>query len=341
MFPPEHQSGAGVAFLNKRFVWNSGGGGMPQTNRFAFMRDTARSHPFLVASWAAMGGILIGGVVTLKMLQPESRADKVGPSQAVAQANPVAKPAPKPVAETTGAAPSGENATADCDHQTWPYLSRTCMDAMQAKNRAPRVVSTDKLAKPTVNALEAAPPSTTPVPSSPVAAPPTPVTAETAAAPASPPPAAVLSTTAAGSATASVPVKAQAEAKPAQAEEKPAQTADLKEAKPDKSQHVAKRAKRKPKAEARHEPKAVPEDDADDNDHIANADSDDRAADDDQRSDDRVVARGRIERRHAVERRPNREYNVPADDGSGDRRFVVIRRSGGGLFGNLFGGFGD
>jgi hypothetical protein len=296
---------------------------MPRANRFAFMRDTARSHPFLVASWAAMGGILLGGFVTLKMLQPEPRAEKIGPAQAAAEA----KPAPRSVAETTGSAPGGENAATDCDHQTWPYLSRACMDAMQAKNHAPRVVSTDKLDKSAATATEASPAS------SPAAAPappttPAPVKAEVASVPANPPPAA------ADSATASLSAKTQAEAKPTQA-------ADLKEAKPDKQERVAKKAKRRPKAEPRPEPKAMPQNDSDDDDHVANAASDDGAmANDGQPSDDRV-ARGRIDRRRIVERRPGREVDVPADDGSGERRIVVIRRSGRGPFENLFGGFGN
>jgi hypothetical protein len=270
-----------------------------------------------------MGGILLGGFVTLKMLQPEPRAAKVGPAQAVAEA----RPAPKPVAETTGSAPAGENAAADCDHQTWPNLSRACMEAMQAKNRAPRVVSTDNPAKPTVSAIEApTPPPAATQPSTPAA-----VTAETTPPPANPaPPAAVFA------APQSSP---GALAGTAQAEEKSPQPADQKEAKQEKHERVAKKAKRKPKVE----PKAQPRDESnDDDDHVANADADDQAmVSDDPPSDDRI-ARGRADRRRVVERRAVREYNVPADDGSGDRRVMVIRRdNGGGIFGNLFGGFGN
>ena len=44
------------------------------------------------------------------------------------------KPAPKPVAETTGSAPTGENvASADCEQQTWPHLSRVCMEEYRAQ----------------------------------------------------------------------------------------------------------------------------------------------------------------------------------------------------------------
>ena len=43
--------------------------------------------------------------------------------------------------------------------QTWPYLSRVCMDEYRSKNRPARVISTDKLDKPTVTAIEAQPPT--------------------------------------------------------------------------------------------------------------------------------------------------------------------------------------
>jgi hypothetical protein len=329
LFPPEHRPDAGVASLNNRLVWNPGEAAMPQANRFAFMRHTVRSHPFLIASWAAMGGILLGGFVTLKMLQPEPRAAKVGPAQAVAEAKPKLESAPKPVAETTGSAPAGESAAADCDHQTWPNFSRVCIEAMQAKNRGPRVISTDN--KPTVSASEA--PSPSPAATQPPAATPVPVTAETtpvtSPAPANPAPAAAVAAAPQSSSGALVGK--------AQAEEKPPQPADQKEAKQEKHERVAKKARRKPKVE----PKAQPKDESnDDDDHVANAE-DQATVSDNPPSDDRI-ARGRADRRRVVERRPAREYNVPADDGSGDQRIMVIRRdNGGGIFGNLFGGFGD
>jgi hypothetical protein len=307
---------------------------MSSANRFAFMRDTVRSHPFLIASWAAMGGILVGGFVTLKMLQPESRAGKLGPAQVVAEA----RPAPKPVAETTGSAPAGESAAAvDCDHQTWPYLSRVCMEAMQAKNRAPRVISTDNLDKSTVSAIEAPTPSAATSTTSPAAPPPptpAPVTAVTTPV-ASPAQAIPAPTGAVAVAPQSAP---GAVVSKAQAEEKPSQPADQKEAKREKHEkheRVAKKAKRQPKVD----PQVQPRDESnDEDDRVANADDQATVSDP---SDVRIV-RGRADRRRIVERRPAREYRVPAEDGSGDRRIMVIRRdNGGGIFGNLFGGFGD
>jgi hypothetical protein len=120
----------------------------------------------------------------------------------------------------------------------------------------------------------------------------------------------------------------------AQGEEKSPQAADQKEAKQEKHERVAKKAKRKPKVDPKVQPR---EESNDDDDHVANAD--DQAAVSDP-SDDRI-ARGRADRRRIVEHRPAREY-VPAEDGSGERRVMVIRRdNGGGIFGNLFGGFGN
>jgi hypothetical protein len=44
----------------------------------------------------------------------------------------------------------------------------------------------------------------------------------------------------------------------------------------------------------------------------------------------------RVDRRRIVERWTERDYDVPAYTGDGGRRVTVIRRGGGGLFGDLF-----
>ena len=83
-------------------------------------------------------------------------ADSVGTAQAAPW-----KPRRRrsPLAETTGSAPAGESvASADCEQQTWPHLSRVCMEEYRSKNRSPRVVTTDKLDKPTIAAIETQPP---------------------------------------------------------------------------------------------------------------------------------------------------------------------------------------
>ena len=63
------------------------------------------------------------------------------------------------MSETTGSAPTSDRtASVDCERETWPYLSRPCMEEMQSKPRI-RVISTDKLDKSTITAIEATPPA--------------------------------------------------------------------------------------------------------------------------------------------------------------------------------------
>src|SRR5215216_2861774 len=93
--------------------------------RFAFLRDTVRNHPVIASTTAATGGVLLGAFVAVQLLAtPKLPSDSAMPLTAVET-----KAAPKPVAETTGSAPTGENVTsADCEQQTWPHLSRVCME---------------------------------------------------------------------------------------------------------------------------------------------------------------------------------------------------------------------
>ena len=227
---------------------------MPSANRFALVRETVRNHPVIVASWAATAGILLGGFVTLKVMAPEPRAEKIGTTHAAIET----KAAPKPVAETIGSAPSAESAAStDCDKQTWPYLSSACMEAMRGKNRG-SAGDLDGHARPfddqcnrvaadtggTSGANQAVEPTPSPpaVASTPPAAPVTPATAEAIPAPATPAPAAAA------------PESSGTVIGTAQAEEKPSPPADQKEAKQEKHERVAKKAKRKPKFD----PKAVP-----------------------------------------------------------------------------------
>ena len=130
---------------------------MPSANRFAFLRDTVRNHPVVVATSAATAGVLLGGFVAVQLLAtPKPHSDSAGTAQAAVET----KAAPKPAAETTGSAAAGESAAAaDCDQQTWPHLSRACMEEYRNKNRAPRVVSTDRLDKSAIAAVEASPPA--------------------------------------------------------------------------------------------------------------------------------------------------------------------------------------
>ena len=119
-----------------------------------------------LSTTAATGGVLLGAFVAVQLLAtpklPSDSAMALAAVETKAAPKPVdeIKPAPKPVAETTGSAPAGESvASADCEQQTWPHLSRVCMEEYRAKNRSARVVTTDKLDKPTITAIETQPPA--------------------------------------------------------------------------------------------------------------------------------------------------------------------------------------
>jgi len=280
---------------------------MPSAKRFGLLRDAVRNHPVVVASSAASAGVLLGAFVAVQLLAPpQPRADSAAAPQAALASNVEAKPEP----ETTGSAPTSDRTvSADCEQQTWPYLSRFCMEEMRSKNRT-RVISTDKLDQPTINAIQASPPAP------PVSKPATPVVAGTAPV--------LQSSLPVNLVAAPSPVFAAPDASAAaltSAAPPPSQAAANVEAK--KEKRVATKYKRKPKAER----KALAKQESDDDDarSVTSDDSDDRAAD------------GRIDRRRIVERRTEQDYDVPAFSGDGRRRVTVIRRSGGGLFEGLFG----
>src|SRR2546421_6090358 len=136
---------------------------MPSARRFAALRDTVRNHPVIVASSAASVGVLLGAFVAVQLLPtPQPGADSTAAPQAALATKAEAlapKGDAKPAPETTGSAPSSDRATSvDCEQETWPYLSRPCMEEMQSKYRT-RVISTDKLDQPTIKAIEASPPA--------------------------------------------------------------------------------------------------------------------------------------------------------------------------------------
>jgi hypothetical protein len=297
---------------------------MPSAKRLAFLRESVRNHPVIVATSAATCGVLLGVFVAVQLLAtPKPRSDSAGTAQAAI----VAKA--KPVAETTGSAPTGEGvASAGCEQQTWPHLSRTCIEDYRNKTRVPRVVSTDKLDKPDMAdmaAVGASPPAS--ANELKLAAP-----APWASSVASPAPPAIAPSVK----TVNVPVKPPEPPAPAAAPEPPvaastdAQTTsqaavkdEAKEKREAKDKRFAKKAKHKPKAPVKQ--------DVDDHDSaVASDDSDDRAADD--RTDRRPGRSRRI-----VERWIERDYEVPDYRGGGQRRVTVIRRSGGGMFESLFG----
>jgi hypothetical protein len=284
-----------------------------------------------MASTAATAGVLLGGFVAFQLLAtPQPRPDGAPAPQVAVET----KVAPKPVAETNGSTPVGDSvASTECDQQTWPHLSRACMEEYR-KQRAARVITTDKLDKSTISAIEASPPpaietkATIPAAVTPAAAEPSPVAAvptppaapaEVEVAVAAPAPVAKPApTTTTTVFAAPEPPPAAVKAEDAQP---PSQATVKAEAKKEKRE--AKKSKRKPKVDI----KSPVRPDADDEDDSVVSSAD---------SDDRDVADGRS--RRIVERWTERDYDVPDAYGRGQRRVTVIRRSGGGgLFESLFG----
>jgi hypothetical protein len=329
-------------------------------SRFAFLRDTVRNHPVIASTTAATGGVLLGAFVAVQLLAtpklPSDSAMALATAETKVVPKPVdeIKPAPKPVAETTGSAPTGENvASADCEQQTWPHLSRVCMEEYRAKNRSARVVTTDKLDKPAISAIETQPPAQVAAPASPVAANPAadapalplPPGATKAAAPATvavtPPPAVSQPQKPAPAAAPVValvtpaPTVLGAAVAPVAATPQPGLLTPPSAQTPTPSAKSEARERRhaqttKPKAKG--EPKAPAKQDIDDDgDTLARADAGQRAF------DDRNDSRGDRRSRRIVERWTERDYDVP-DSRGGRRQITVIRRnSGGGLFESLFG----
>jgi hypothetical protein len=292
---------------------------MPSASRFSSLRHTVRNHPVVVASSAASVGVLLGAFVAVQLLAtPQPRVDSAATPQAAVASKMEVKPAEaKPAPETTGSAPASDRtASVDCERETWPHLSRPCMEEMQSKHRT-RVISTDKLDKSTVAAIEATSPAR---PESKPAAP-----AVADAKPVSPSPS--PSPSPVGLAAAPSAVFAAPDSSPTALTSTASQPAADTEAK--KEKRVATKSKRKPKAPA------IQESDDDDTSVASNA-SDDRVSDErTRRRDDRSDRR--IDRRRIVERWTEREYDVPASNGDGRRRVTVIQRGGGGLFESLFG----
>jgi hypothetical protein len=288
---------------------------MPFVNRFAspFAPPTRRlsilrNHPVLVASGAAVAGVLLGGFFAVQLLATPA---KVEPAGSAPQAAAETKPAP-PIAETTGSAPQSSPSQAkpsevtavDCGKQTWPYLSRDCL-----KTSDPRVVTTDRIDRSpsTANAASAVRPE----PAKPAAAPVATVSSapRTASNPPPAPSSPTVSTPAVANPDAATPVAATVtESKPTA---EPAQAANAKP-KP----KYAKKWKRQPvKPEVR---------DGDDDNTVASGQDDEHSVDRRPERSRRVVQRG--------SGRNNRAY-----DDDDDRPTVVIRRGGGG--GGLFGLF--
>ena len=156
--PPERRAHDCVAFLNNL---DRGSGtsareaDMPSANRFALLRET-RAQPSgdcrddrgdrAAFCWADLSP---SSCSRRRSRSADARRRRRRPPP---KPRPRRSPSPRPPAPLR---PATASASTDCDQQTWPHLSRACMEEMRGKNRAPRVISTDKLDKPTVTAIEA------------------------------------------------------------------------------------------------------------------------------------------------------------------------------------------
>lgn len=243
--------------------------------------------------------------------------------QPIAQANVDAKTVdaktPANTAETTGSAPAKDDvAAADrCRGQTWPNLTRDCMEQMRSR-KPTRTVTTDHGERAASDAQPSAQ-------SNSAAAPAPAANASNTAAAIAPPIAAAPAPQPADNQVATTPPSTEPAATPAN-------RPDVASAKPAKSEkHKVKEARRKkPKSEEGddHAFAYAPYGDRDD------AWGDRRSLRPENRSDrsrrERVIVRGEDNGGDRMSER-------------GDRRVIVIRRDrdsgfgGGGIFGNLFG----
>jgi hypothetical protein len=331
-------------------------------------------HPLLIATSAASGGVLLGAYVAFQIFA--APVEQYGPGTpapkpvAEANASDVAAPAGGP--ETTGSAPSKDDvATMDrCGGQTWPNLSRDCMEQMQSRKPA-RTATTDRVEKPAPDAQAAPPqqannaPAAAPPPNAPnttianapsiASVPPAPAPASNAVAPWPPAVPPANNQTAAAPPAAAQPVAAPSnppDVAPDMAAAAPVNDAAA-SAKPEKRKvKEAKRKSKKPKTDE-FDDRALAYAPGNDRDG-AQADRADRDRADRERFDrnDRRSLRAEGRGRDGWSDRSRRERVVRGedddDDGDrvstrGDRRVIVIRRereSGGGiggLFENLFG----
>lgn len=107
---------------------------MPTDHRDPSSLPDGRSWllPLAVAAGAVTGGVFLGAFVAVQLLATPVKQDTRSQPAAIETKAPPAR------AETTGSAPPGDNAAVpDCDRQTWPYLTRDCMEQTQSR-KSPR-----------------------------------------------------------------------------------------------------------------------------------------------------------------------------------------------------------
>lgn len=131
---------------------------MPSPDRFEMpttgLGSRLRERPFALAAGALVCGALLGGLVVYQpsgSMSGASRSTETTGSGSPRNSPLLQADAATPANGTQQAAPSDNSGAVDCDQQTWPYLSQECAEH---KRRSLRVVTTDRLAEPVVNAIE-------------------------------------------------------------------------------------------------------------------------------------------------------------------------------------------
>jgi hypothetical protein len=287
---------------------------MPFVNRFASPFapppgpfSLLRNHPVMLASSAATAGVLLGAYVAVQLLGTPAKVNTAtaAPTPVASQTAPTiaSEPAP-PIAGTNGSAPTAEPARSD-------VASADCGKqtwpniSHDCLTSGPRTISTGKPDQSASRATESAA-SWNVAPTSGLAA---------KAEPAATPQPTVTARTANTPVDSPKPAETAAvtPTQPVAAEQPPENASpDVAKAKP---KRVAKKIRRKPAKQEF-------------NDDGFFASGDDGARD----------AR-RYDRSHRVVQRYERDDDDRDTDNG--RRVIVIRRGGGGLFGGIFGNFGD
>jgi hypothetical protein len=347
---------------------------MPSTDHFVSSPSRGvsrwlRDNPIALVVTAAVGGALFSAMFMTAVIRSDS-PNKIGPGAVKtvettgAAPREAAKDVPAPAKAETAmpAAPANDaqaasetpaatenseankkTAASDCQEQTWPYIARPCL-ANEVPQRGVRVISTDKVADPVINRVEAPPEVVVnrAAPSAPAAQPaaPTPPAAAVAAAPPpAPAPAKPVEVAAPTTQPAQTPATANVVAPiPASTvATAPASSSPSASGNPSASQAVlppqpqpavtttteqrSSSSTRKRKAKPRKSIEIDSDTASSDGIFVGSRTASDRG----RASTDRSGRQPRI-----VERWTEREYDVPDSSGSSRRRVIVIRRGGDG-----------
>jgi hypothetical protein len=297
-----------------------------------------RMSPVAIALTAGAIGLICGALFVAVLAMSFTQSSDVAQNQSVettgaavparAEQQPMQTPdvatATAEAATPASADDESKQAAAECDRQAWPYITQQCLAERSNSQRRVRVITTDNIAAPVVNAIEtsrepsgakgegqAKQPLATPPASAPVAAvPAAPAQAEAKATP-------VVDTGAPPAPAQTVPLgeRAVVPVAPVVPAAVPASQSKPQHASGKEERGKKARDKRKREAKSRRAPLTGDDDETED--------SGSRPTRGLEREDSSSHRRGRI-----VERWTEREYDVPSYNGSQRRRVIVIRRNG-------------